>query len=223
LAEIIAKTLGWPLLKLDPSHLTRDGLDRLHAETHRVFTMLAACEQVVVLMDEFDELVLARSDYYVESSSRFLTTAMLPKIAALADRRRIVYILATNRIERFDDAISRPGRFDLILPIMPPTLPEKLRKWTTVAARLGELGLDGQNLPPMVAESLADLTFLEFKLLAPELSKAKNQTHLEELVQDAVENCTMRQKIGTNEDAPTWKEELSQREILSRIRTRGPS
>ena len=35
LAEILAEALGWPLLKLDPSHLTRKGLDNVHTENRR--------------------------------------------------------------------------------------------------------------------------------------------------------------------------------------------
>ena len=150
LAKLIANALGWPLLSLDPSHLTRDGLDRLHAETHNVFSMLAAAEEVVVLLDEFDELVLDRSEPMVDTSSRFLTTAMLPKIAALASRRRIVYLLATNHIERFDDAISRQGRFDLVVPVMPPSLDAKLAHWPMVAQKLTSLKLIGDEMPRSV-------------------------------------------------------------------------
>jgi hypothetical protein len=97
LAKIVADKLGWPLLRLDPSHLTRKGMDQLHAEANHIFTMLAACEEMVVLFDEFDELVRDRDIRGTESISRFLTTAMLPKLTALSDRRRIVYLLATNR------------------------------------------------------------------------------------------------------------------------------
>jgi SpoVK/Ycf46/Vps4 family AAA+-type ATPase len=148
---------------------------------------------------------------------------MLPRIAALAGRRRIVYLLATNHIERFDDAISRPGRFDLVLPVLPPTLKAKLVRWTGVAERLAELGLEGDDLPKDVAEGLADLTFLEFSALAPELAKAKTQTKLEQIVQSAVRKSTMRQTMSSDEDAVTWKVELSLPAVVDRIRVSGPS
>lgn len=127
LAEIIARKLGWPLVKIDPSHLTRDGYDRVHAETNRLFTMLDATEQVVVLLDEFDELVRDRDGSEGEPQARFLTTAMLPKLTALYDKKKIVYLLATNHVERFDPAIARQGRFDMVVPVLPPTYAEKLR------------------------------------------------------------------------------------------------
>src|SRR4029077_5545936 len=86
LSAMIADALGWPFLKLDPSHLTRQGLDALHAEANRIFTMLEASEQIVVLLDKFDELVRERDEFGTDPSSRFLTTAMLPKLAALSER-----------------------------------------------------------------------------------------------------------------------------------------
>jgi hypothetical protein len=209
LAEIVGRSLGWPLLKLDPSHLTRDGLDRLHAETNLLFTMLASAERVVVLLDEFDELVLDRDQTGAESSSRFLTTAMLPKIAELASRRRIVYLLATNHIERFDDAISRAGRFDLVVPVMPPTLTEKLRRWPDVKAKIDDLygsgaheGLDAEH-----SDVLGDLTYLEFEHFANEVEDVSARNDFSDLVRRFGRTATLLKPLGTGEgDAPiTWK------------------
>jgi hypothetical protein len=118
LAELISKGVGWPLLSLDPSHLTRRGIDSVHAEADRLFGKLELCDQVIVLLDEFDELVRER-EVAGEFESRFLTTAMLPKLVALSRRRRLVYLLVTNHLEQFDAAIRRPGRFDFVLPVMP--------------------------------------------------------------------------------------------------------
>lgn len=202
LAEIVAEALGWPLLKLDPSHLTRDGLDRLHAETNRLFTMLAACERMVVLLDEFDELVLDRDQANAESSSRFLTTAMLPKIAELASRRRIVYILATNHIERFDDAISRAGRFDRVLPVMPPSLGEKYRQWPETHDNIVRIANGEEAVDETTVDVLSDLTYLEFQEIAKSLSMAANHRELTAVVQASASRATLRKKIGGEE---TWK------------------
>ena len=125
LAKHIAVFIGWPLLGVDPSHLVRRGLDQVQAETNTLFSMLADLERVVVFLDEFDEMVRERAAERSEVLSRFLTTAMLPKLTQIYDRRRIVFIMATNHIEQFDFAIRRPGRFDLLLQVMPPTLQAK--------------------------------------------------------------------------------------------------
>ncbi len=146
LAQIIADEIGWPLLKLDPSHLTRKGMESLHAETNDLFSMLLSSQQIVILLDEFDELVRERETDGIESSSRFLTTAMLPKLAALGDAHRIIYVLTTNHIEHFDTAIRRPGRFDLILPVLPPTYAEKVKKWPTIGKMMRKVGTPREDI-----------------------------------------------------------------------------
>jgi ATP-dependent 26S proteasome regulatory subunit len=103
-------------------------MDQIQAEADRIFSMLAEAERVVVLLDEFDEMVRERQEAS-EVLSRFLTTAMLPKLAAISKRRRIVFIVATNFIDHFDIAIRRPGRFDALLQVMTPTAQEKLKHW----------------------------------------------------------------------------------------------
>ena len=60
LSQKIADFLGWPLLAIDPSHLLRNGMEGIQAEANHIFRMLEQTEGVVVLFDEFDELVLER-------------------------------------------------------------------------------------------------------------------------------------------------------------------
>jgi hypothetical protein len=118
IVEQIADFIGWPTVIVDPSYFVKTGLDQIQVEANRIFRMLSATEQLVVLFDEFDEMVRNRalSD---ELLSRFLTTAMLPKLARINKERRILFVVATNYIHSFGVAISRAGRFDLVLQMMP--------------------------------------------------------------------------------------------------------
>lgn len=227
LAKLVAKALGWPLLSLDPSHLTRRGLDRLHEESNRIFGMLASLERVVVLMDEFDELVRERGADSSEFVSRFLTTSMLPKLAALHERRRIVWIVATNHIEIFDSAIRRPGRFDMIVPLMPPTLADKREKIGVVDVPTG----DRQQADEM----LEDLTWGEYKSLFADVKQSSaDAAAVLRLVEAAHEACTLQQpadgRTPPRPNAPsatgnadvrarakTWKVTLEEARTLIRI------
>jgi hypothetical protein len=223
LARIVAEKLGWPLLRLDPSHLTRRGMDQLHAETNHVLSMLAACEEMVVLFDEFDELVRDRDSQGTESISRFLTTAMLPKLTALSDRRRIVYLLATNHVERFDPAIRRRGRFDMIVPVMPPTYWEKIRKWPEIKRKLSEHDLAGTNKDSRSAkEAISDLTFDECKDLEKLLKECTSKQDVLTLLKESAAACTLRQEIspetpGGTRAPTTWKAQLAEQQKYLRI------
>lgn len=213
LARIVADYLGWPLLKLDPSHLMRRGRAALHAETNMVFRLLETCDEIVVLLDEFDELVRDR-DQPGEMESRFLTTAMLPKLAALSDRRRIVYLLATNHLEQFDAAIRRPGRFDMVVPVMPPALDSKSATWR----------LFGEGLSSLQSK-LTKQQFEEFKLLVEDLtySEAESVAHLVdggldfgEALERMTTQATLRQVLPGDVGA-TWKQRIESQAPKVRI------
>jgi ATPase family associated with various cellular activities (AAA) len=211
LAVMLSEALGWPLLSLDPSHLTRKGLENVHAETDQIFGRLQLCDQMVVLMDEFDELVREREGKS-ELRSRFLTTAMLPKIAGLHERSRIVYIVGTNHLEQFDAAISRAGRFDLILPVMPPTAEEKLEKWERLA-QAREALLERGDDATTVEERIGDLTFGEAKDLDARLKRASSEDQILDAADEAFANATLHKQVDPElSDGPTWKQRLSEQE-----------
>jgi hypothetical protein len=194
LAQLVADALEWPLLTLDPSHLTGEGLSGLHAVANRIFTMLLSCEQIVVLLDEFDELVRNREEEQGQLESRFLTTAMLPKLAALRERRRIVYILATNHVEHFDAAIRRPGRFDMIIPVMPPTVAAKTDRWPLLDDRLEELkSSKSQEAVGEALEKLSELTYNETVRLVQRLQDRRSS--FGKVLNEEYERATLNQDL----------------------------
>ena len=218
LSQKIADFLGWPLLAIDPSHLLRKGMDGIQAEANRIFRMLAETERVVVLFDEFDELVLARESPRAEAFSRFLTTAMLPKLASIHKRATLVFILATNNIHQFDLAIQRPGRFDRVVQIMPPTYDAKVAKknWgaeenVDLEKRLGELGV---GVTEQIKQRLGDLTYLECDGLATELAKAKTTVEAFGAVEDQWKHCILQ---TTNQgERKSWKDRSKDEEHFNR-------
>ena len=216
LAKEISKFLGWPLLIIDPSHFTRHGLDRIQAEADRVFGMLATADRIVVLLDEFDEMVRERvmADNIL---SRFLTTAMLPKLADINERRRIVFLVATNHIENFDLAISRPGRFDMIVQVMPPTFREKDKRWG-ITSHLSRLGINRNHLlnatqSLSIDELVELLTYAECQALVKELQNLPDGDTAEATarIESIKKNCTLLASMFPSDSdsimpPPTWKD-----------------
>jgi hypothetical protein len=189
LADKLHKLVGWPLLAIDASQFLKNGMDGVYAEADRIFGMLAVAERIVVLLDEFDEMVRAR-EKSPDVLSRFLTTAMLPKLHKIHQNRRLVFIVATNHIDWFDVAIRRPGRFDVILQVMPPTAAEKLRKWpellTLTEGVIAREELDGKLEP---------LTFLETKTLVKRLGEAPAPEVRGQRIESAYNNCTLLSQV----------------------------
>jgi hypothetical protein len=207
LSKEIAQFLGWPHLAIDPSHFLRNGMDGMQAEANIIFRMLAETERVVVLFDEFDELVRERGSSTAEPFSRLLTTAMLPKLASIHKRASLVFVIATNSIGDFDLAIRRPGRFDRVVQIMPPTYEAKItrKNWGTnrnvdLESKLIDLGV---TLTREIKEQLADLTYGECEDFATKLSAAHDAQQAIKLLDDHWQRCTLKGPVS-KEDDTTW-------------------
>lgn len=207
LSRMIADFLGWPLLAIDPSHLLRNGMDGIQAEANTIFRMLEETERVVVLFDEFDELVRERGSATAQPFSRLLTTAMLPKLASIHRRATLVFIIATNNISEFDLAIRRPGRFDRILQVMPPTYDAKIAKknWgpghnIDLEARFKSLGV---TVTEKIRNEVGELTFGECEAFAGELARATDYQTAIEALEDVWGRCTLRTPVSRGEET-TW-------------------
>jgi hypothetical protein len=215
LAKLISDYLGWPLLTVDPSDIVKEGMDRVQAEANALFSMLVASERIVVLFDEFDEMMRDRALANTEAVSRFLTTAMLPKLSSINESRRIVFILATNYIDQFDFAISRPGRFDMLLQIMPPTLEAKLAEWPQVGSKLNERSLSLDEHPKIRAQ-LLPLTFNEFDSMSRKLKDAADQEQALSIIEAAFQSCILQREApdlsGPHQKTSTWQKECVEQE-----------
>jgi SpoVK/Ycf46/Vps4 family AAA+-type ATPase len=184
-------------------------MDSVQAEANTLFSMLAAAERLIVLFDEFDEMVRERTLPNSDATSRFLTTAMLPKLSLINRRRRIVFILATNYIDQFDFAIARPGRFDRRFQIMPPTMKAKLGSIPEVEEKLKTLGLLRQEEPSykVLSERLEALTYDEFKAVAKRVLKAEDQQQVLSIVEQEFKRSTLQQspRNSSQKDTETWQ------------------
>jgi len=192
----------------------RNGIDNVSAEADLLFAMLASIDRVVILLDEIDELVRERANS-PEALSRFLTTSMLPKLAAINKTKRVIFVVATNHIEQFDIAISRPGRFDIILQVMPPSAKEKLRKFSNLASALGlAVNQDSQR-----ERQLSALTYDETRRLAKRLSQKSDDVRqcLSELEAEHI-GCTLNSPVDRLKDVGfTWDDACKQQRDRIRI------
>lgn len=210
MAKEIAKFLGWPHLAIDPSHLLRNGMDGIQAEANLVFRMLEETERVVVLFDEFDELVRERDSARSEPLSRFLTTAMLPKLTNIHKKATLVFVIATNHVGEFDFAIRRHGRFDRVVQIMPPTFDSKMAKadWGPKKNLSLKALLEKQNveMTDTVTQKIRDLTYGECEAFVVGLSnQASTPQAATELLDRHWDKCTLQGHVSRDDPSETWR------------------
>lgn len=129
IARILAETLNkntnfgpgrdWKFVEFTPADFARAGTDGIVAQAERLFKLLMDVRRCVVLLDEMEEFIRSRGKD-ADKTSRLITTAFLPLLQKVAESRELVLVVATNFVGSVDAAITRSGRFDLILPMGPP-------------------------------------------------------------------------------------------------------
>jgi SpoVK/Ycf46/Vps4 family AAA+-type ATPase len=199
-ASAISKFIGWDLISIDPSHLLRRGFENIQVEMTNLFRMLEYAERVVVFFDEIDELVRERGGEGREAASRFLTTSMLPRLGRLRESRRLVFLVATNHLEVVDTAIQRPGRFDLVIPVMPPTTRAKLNASPEVASTLESFALSDSE-KRVQRERLEALTYDEFAAISKSLADAQDRHEFIQRLEEAWKLATVNQAAGRGQTA----------------------
>jgi hypothetical protein len=128
ITKAVARETGWPLITITPSEFVKGAFEEVYVKVDEIFKDMIDLAGVVIFFDEMDALMQSREGDTLDTATQFLTTVMLPKLAELHDRRQAIFFMATNHQDRFDPALKRAGRFDLLLCMGPPVLADKLKK-----------------------------------------------------------------------------------------------
>lgn len=118
-------------------------------EVREVFRKARQAAPCIIFFDEIDALVPARGQGASDSpvSDRVLSQ-LLAELDGIEELKGVVVLAATNRIDRIDPAILRPGRFDDVIELGGPD--EEARR------EIFEIHLKGKPVAPGVsAEELA--------------------------------------------------------------------
>ena len=108
--EIIAKEVG-------------ESERRLHA----IFERARASAPALILFDDIDSIAPHRQfgAGLNEASDRLLTTLLVETDGLTGRDDGVIVMATTSRIESLDPAVTRPGRFDYIIDVLPPNTEER--------------------------------------------------------------------------------------------------
>jgi ATPase family associated with various cellular activities (AAA) len=170
LAKNIANVLGLRMITVTVSDFLGSGGANVEARAKAVFQTLEAQSDSVILFDEIDSFLLDRdSGLYRQQDTlfQFLTPGMLTKINDLGDKRRSMFIIATNYENRIDPAIKRKGRIDKGYLLQ---LPNKARR-IEIIDRLVADRLDDRLGDKLDAKRLAEIK-IELKIASSKYRKS---------------------------------------------------
>jgi SpoVK/Ycf46/Vps4 family AAA+-type ATPase len=163
-----------------------------------------------VLIDEVEEFVKNREAADTQPEQKLITTSMLTLLQDLRKRQSVFLVLATNHVEDFDRAIRRPGRFDLILYVPPPSTNEKLAILDR-SFNDAKLVLDSELRKVLTElDAVERFTFDEWRLLVSSLQSAVSRgveaPELRALVEEHASTLTITEK----EWAKFWKRQRTE-------------
>jgi AAA+ superfamily predicted ATPase len=210
LAQDIAQFLGWPIVTIQTSDFLALGADAMASQARQIFRRLSFLSDAVVLIDEVEEFVKNREAADTQPEQKLITTSMLTLLQDLRKRQSVFLVLATNHVEDFDRAIRRPGRFDLILYVPPPSTNEKLAILDR-SFNDAKLVLDSELRKVLTElDAVERFTFDEWRLLVSSLQSAVSRgveaPELRALVEEHASTLTITEK----EWAKFWKRQRTE-------------
>ncbi len=113
IAKALANEKNWNYVELTPGLFTSKGNDKIISQANWIFKRLTRMKKTVIFFDEVDRLVQSRD----KGDTGWIVPALLPLFSDLWKEKEIIFVLATNKINEVDTAITRTGRVDLVLPM----------------------------------------------------------------------------------------------------------
>lgn len=123
------------------------------ANLEKILDVVEALGYVLLIIDEADRSLSAGGENDGGTGSRVI--ARLKEFMSDTDHRgRVVILMMTNRPDKLDTDLKRPGRFDVKIPFFFPEEPEERQKILAALVRKMRLPMaDGIDLSPIAAQT----------------------------------------------------------------------
>ncbi len=149
LAEAFARESGLTCLKL--KNFREKWVGSTEGNLEKILQVVDGLGYVLLIIDEADRSLSAGSEGDGGTSSRVIAR-LKEFMSDTSHRGRVVILMMTNRPDKLDVDLKRPGRFDVKIPFFFPETPEERREVTSAVLRKAQLVLDeGATLDAVVA------------------------------------------------------------------------
>jgi transitional endoplasmic reticulum ATPase len=147
LARALAHESGMNFIPVRPTRIMSQFLGEAERAIAEIFTRARYAAPCLIFLDELDALAPRRSGK--DAALDRIVAQLLTEMDGLASNLGIVVLAATNRAEAIDPALTRAGRFDIVVPI---GLPDLATRQAILAVHCRALPLsDGVSLDQIAA------------------------------------------------------------------------
>jgi len=140
IASKLAGIIGFKFFDISPSDLASVYVHGGQKLIRELFNQAQSAAPAMIFFDEFDALVPARdgrAGHHYEAEVNELLTHLNE-----CAERRILVVAATNRAEKIDAAVLRPGRFDKHFFVGPPDIEARVELFRLYLADRPAIGID---------------------------------------------------------------------------------
>lgn len=134
LVSALAYEAGVSVVKLNAGRLLGQYVGNSERNLEKALACIRSLVPTIVMIDEIEQQFQrgGASDSGVE---RRIFGRILEEMSGSAGDRRgdVIWFAATNRVDMVDPALRRPGRFDRIVPILPP---DQKERWAILFTKL---------------------------------------------------------------------------------------
>ncbi len=128
LAKALAGESGANFIAIDGSYFTSMFYGLGVRKVRQVFELARKSAPCVLFIDEFDGIGKRTSGKEAsggETEQNRIINRVLVEMDGFQSRENVVVVGATNHVGNIDPAMRRPGRFDRVIRLMLPTLPDR--------------------------------------------------------------------------------------------------
>jgi len=120
IAKAAANELKATFISLTPADISRRGYDNAVSLIKETFNRARENAPAIIFIDEIESVTPAR-DYYQSKIMEDIVAQFLQEMDGMKELKNVVLIGATNQPQIIDKALLRPGRFDKIVFVGPPS------------------------------------------------------------------------------------------------------
>ncbi|MGL5136921.1 MAG: AAA family ATPase, partial [Beijerinckiaceae bacterium] len=139
-AKALASEAGVNFISVRGPQLLNQYVGESERAVRQVFAKARMAAPCIIFFDEIDALAPVRGAGDGAVMER-VVAQLLTEIDGIEDLKGVFLLAATNRVDRVDPALVRPGRFDLVLEL---PLPEAATRADILAIHGRDLPIDGE-------------------------------------------------------------------------------
>ncbi len=125
LARAVASMTDANFLPVDGPELMNKYVGESERAVRELFDRARANAPTVIFFDEIDALAPSRAAEAEASAPERVVSQLLTELDGIRPRERVTAIAATNRPDRLDNALLRPGRLDRLVEVPLPDAPAR--------------------------------------------------------------------------------------------------